>query len=138
MDESGEAIFSPDAPQSFTELFERDCPYYLAMGMTYEQYWYGDVWMIKAYREADKLCQERQNQEAWLQGMYFYEGVSVAIYNAMRGKGQPPKQYASQPYEFGSSKKKPELDDGMTKEDREILIAKIALDNERRRRKGTM
>jgi len=137
-DGSGEEKTSPDDPQSFTELFERDCPYYLAMGMTYEQYWYGDVWMVKAIREADKLRQERQNQEAWLQGMYFYEGVSVAMYNAMRGKGQPPKQYATQPYEFGPSKEKSELDDGMTKEEREVLIAEIALDNERRRHNGTM
>ena len=32
--------------------FEKLCPYYISIGMTYEQFWFGDVSMTKAYQEA--------------------------------------------------------------------------------------
>jgi hypothetical protein len=91
--------------------------------MTYEEYWYGDVWLIKLYREADKLKLKRKNEEAWLQGMYFYEGVCVALGNAFRQKSDPALSYPSQPYPV-FKEEQPQKD-----EEAEVLKAKLYMQN---------
>lgn len=45
--------------------------------MTYEQYWYGEPWLVKAYHEADELRKENVNYEKWLQGLYIYNGIGA-------------------------------------------------------------
>ena len=65
--------------------------------MTYEQYWYGDVWMVEAFREADKLNRQRRSEELWLAGLYNYNAVAVAVGNAFRGKGTRPQKYMEEP-----------------------------------------
>lgn len=64
--------------QSYSDTFKALCPYYMSIGMTYDEFWNGDVDMVKAYREADELRHRRRNQELWLQGMYFYEALCDA------------------------------------------------------------
>ena len=49
--------------------------------MTYDQYWFGDPWMARAYREAFMLRQKKRNEEMWLQGAYIMNAVSAAIHN---------------------------------------------------------
>lgn len=53
---------------AYTEEFERSFPYYLAIGMTYEQYWEQDSTLVRAYRKAAKIQRDLRNQDAWLQG----------------------------------------------------------------------
>ena len=43
--------------------------------MTWDQYWYGDVWMAGAFQEAEKMRIEKQNQFLWMQGLYIYEAL---------------------------------------------------------------
>lgn len=79
--------------------FERECPYYLSLGMTWEQYWNGDPSMVRAYRTAERLRIERFNREAHLQGMYIYDAlcrVSPA-FNAL-AKDHTPMDYPERPY----------------------------------------
>lgn len=75
--------------------------------MSHEQYWCGDVWAVIGYREADKLRQQRVNNEAWLQGMYVYDAIGriAPVLHAFAKKGTKPKDYLSQPYDFGEKKK---------------------------------
>ena len=47
----------------------------MSIGMSRDEFWNGDVDMVKEYREADELRYKRRNQELWLQGMYFYEAL---------------------------------------------------------------
>lgn len=35
---------------------------------------------------------------SWLQGKYVFDAVSLAIGNALRGKGKTPQQYNEKPY----------------------------------------
>ena len=66
----------------------RSFPFYLSIGMTYEQFWENDPSLAKYYREADKLRNERKNTDAWIQGMYIYDAVSTVVYNVWcRDKG---------------------------------------------------
>ena len=79
----------------------------MAMGMTYEQYWYGEVRMTKAFIEADKLRQKRQNEEAWLQGMYFYDALARVspILRAFAKNGTRAQPYPERPYGVEAKKK---------------------------------
>ena len=62
----------PDIVKVFEELF----PQYLAMGMSYDQYWNQDSSLVKSYRKAFTMTQKWKYQEidnaAWLNGRYVY------------------------------------------------------------------
>ena len=51
--------------------------------MSYEQFWYGEPRMARAYEEAYMLKQRKRNEEMWIQGSYVCNAVSVAINNAL-------------------------------------------------------
>lgn len=85
--------------KSYTEIFEEHFPYYLAVGMTYDQYWNDDVELVKYYRKADEFRKERANQEAWLQGAYFYEALCrVSPILRAFSKADEPSPYPDRPY----------------------------------------
>lgn len=70
----------------------------MSIGMTYDQFWYGDVRAFKSYVDADMERQKRRNEEFWLQGLYVYDAISSAIQNAFSKPGSHPKRYAEKPY----------------------------------------
>lgn len=75
--------------------------------MTWDQYWYGDVWMVEAFREADRLRQERMNEQLWLQGLYVFDAMSCAVQNGNRTKKTDPiAKYPPEPYDFFLKKEK--------------------------------
>ena len=59
----------------------------MAIGMTYEEFWYGDPWKIKIFKKAHELKNEIANQQMWLQGLYIYDAVG-AVVNSVLGKKQ--------------------------------------------------
>lgn len=69
----------------------------MAIGMTYEQYWYGDVHMARAFYKADMIRQKRMNEEAWLHGAYICRALEATVCNAFRKTGSPPAQYPKEP-----------------------------------------
>jgi hypothetical protein len=85
---------------TYTEKFYEYFPYYLAIGMTPEQYWDGDCTLPKYYRKAEELRNEKRNQELWLQGMYIYEALCDVspILHAFAKKGTKPAPYSAKPY----------------------------------------
>ena len=98
-----ELLNSPTQIKTNTEVFEECFPFYLAIGMSYAEYWEGDPELVQYYRKAYHIKQEEINNNAWLQGMYIYDAVSTALHNALRGMGKskpPARDYAKQPYEF--------------------------------------
>lgn len=75
-------------------------PFYLAIGMSPEEYWEGDPYLAKAYYKAHKLHIEQRNQELWLQGLYIHNAVSVVVGNALRRKGSPAQKYIDKPLDL--------------------------------------
>lgn len=76
------------------------------MGMTYEQYWDGDVSAHKAYRESEKIRLTKQNQMLWLQGLYVYEAIAdlaPALKAFSKGKA---KSYSKEPYDLFEGERK--------------------------------
>lgn len=88
------------SPFPYTDVFQKKFPYYLSIGMTYEQYWEQDCELVKDYREAEELRLERLNYQAWLQGMYFYDALNRVspILHAYAKKGTKAKPYVEKPY----------------------------------------
>ena len=74
-------------------------PDYLAMGMTEEQYYDKDCALVKAYRKADKLKQERKNRELWLEGAYIYHALIRAspLFHDFAKPGTTARPYLSEP-----------------------------------------
>jgi hypothetical protein len=100
---SGEK-FASTSPFPLTEIFNKQFPYYLSIGMTYEQYWEDDCLLVKFYREAEKLRTDRMNQQAWLQGMYVYDAMSrlSPLFRAFAKKGTKAQPYVEEPYPINS------------------------------------
>ena len=83
------------------EVFEQLCPYYMSIGMSYDEFWNQDVSRVKAYRKAYELREKRRNQELWLQGMYVYEALCDAspLFRFTMKKGSiQPEPYVKEPY----------------------------------------
>ena len=92
---------APVNPISFAEIFMQICPAYIAMGMTWDQFWYSNTKVHRAYRLAWKQKKQYRNWEMWWQGYYFYEAlVKVApVMRAAFGKGKVEAgKYSEEPY----------------------------------------
>ena len=96
----GELLNSSSSKVSYTEQFYEHFPFYLAIGMTYDQYWNDDCQLVKFYRKAHKLKNEQKNQELWLQGMYIYEALCNVspVLHAFAKRGTRPLPYPEKPY----------------------------------------
>lgn len=82
----------------------------MSLGMTYEQYWDGDVWMVRDFFKSHKLKLEEQNRQAWLQGMYVYSAIgSMAPILRAFSKARKPEEYMSGPIDiYGFRKERKE------------------------------
>ena len=90
----------------------------ITYGMSVKEFWEDNPDLFWAYRFSYytrlKTEQEIFNNNAWLQGAYFHEAISVALCNAF---SKQKVEYSKQPYGFDSDKEK--------KKESEILIAKL-------------
>ena len=77
---------------SYTEQFYQQLPFYLSIGMTWDQYWNEDSTLVKYYREAYKLRLKERNADLWLQGLYFYHALCDAS-PLFRFSNKPQKAY---------------------------------------------
>lgn len=85
---------------SLTETFKEMCPIYMSYGMTYNDFWYGDVYKTIYYRKAHKLKIKEQDENNWLMGMYVYDAIGklAPILHPFSKKGAKPLPYAEQPF----------------------------------------
>lgn len=96
-----------------TEQFNKYCPFYISLGMTYEQFWEGDPTMTKdyleAYRQKEKREAEKMKWAMWEQGLYVYEAIcDVAPVLQAFSKSKKPLPYPERPW--GLDKLKEEQD----------------------------
>ena len=123
--------------QSYDEVFTQLCPYYMSIGMSYDDFWNGDVSMVKAYRKAYELREKRRNQELWLQGMYFYEALCDAspLFRFTMKKGSiKPEPYVREPYPITAAEVR-EREEREARKKEERLKAEFAAFIERMRNK---
>lgn len=72
--------------------------------MTYEQYWYGDPLMVRAFYKAEKIRQERMNDEAWLNGVYVLKALEATVGNLMKQKNDEKNKYPEKPISINGEK----------------------------------
>ena len=65
--------------------------------MTYQQYWYEDPYIARAYAQAYLLKRRTENENMWIQGAYIANAVTVSIVNTF---GKKKVDYLKQPLEI--------------------------------------
>lgn len=98
------------ASLSFSDVFHKAFPYYLAIGMSYELFWFGEPRLVKEYREAHELRNIQKNQEFWVQGVYVFRAFKSVMeafsYGMSGGKGSKPSEYPNEPIPFTEAEQK--------------------------------
>lgn len=72
----------------------------MAMGMSYEQYWEQSPFLAVVYRKAYRLKRKIENEQAWLQGIYFYDAIAVCFANAFSKRGTKKQNYFEKPLDI--------------------------------------
>ena len=88
---------------SLSEHFEKLCPIFMNIGMSYKEFWEDDPTMAKQYLEAFKMKQKNEIKnkewEIWKQGMYVYEAlIDVSPILHAFSKAKKPLPYPQKPY----------------------------------------
>ena len=131
-------IEEPNELFSYTKIFEQECPFYMSIGMSYDEFWYGDCWVASYYREAWKLKKQQLNEQFWLQGVYIYEAlIDVApILHAFTKKGTKPLPFPEKPYDLykdsEQSKKKKKQEEENEKIRAELFLKQWVKDTAKR------
>lgn len=90
---------SPRNPRKYSEIFDEQFPFYLSIGMSSAEYWEGDPSLPRYFRKAFKMRQERENEKAWLHGLYVYDATISALTHLGKDK-KDHKSYTMKPYSF--------------------------------------
>lgn len=68
-------------------------PHAIAMGISYEEFWRLNPRSFTVIANGYKLKRKEEDTMMWLQGGYIFDGVSLALANAFKKKGQKAKEY---------------------------------------------
>lgn len=100
MELEGSSSNSTDSVK-FTDILNEMCPYYMALGMSYDDYWNGDPYMARYYREAHKQRIRNKNSILHLQAQYIYEvmGCMASLYDPF-AKRRKPEKFRDHPYDL--------------------------------------
>lgn len=85
--------------KTLESIYEKQFPFFLSIGMTYEQYWNDDPTLVIPYLEAFDLKRKRKNQEMWLQGLYVYKAIGsfAEIFVGLPAKNAKVQDYMKEP-----------------------------------------
>ena len=126
---------------SYEQMFYKHLPYYLAIGMSNDEFWNGDCYLAKVYRQVDELNKRRKNEELWLQGLYFYEvllDVAPRYDQLAKSQHRKPIDYPKEPYAITEKqiKEKKERDEKNKYEKMKARMKVIADSLNQKLRKG--
>lgn len=88
----------------------------MSFGMSYDQFWNGDVEMAAAYRKAHEIELDEQNDLMWLNGMYVYNAIAAlapALKAFAKGRARP---YMEHPFGYEEKQRKIEMEDRRKRE----------------------
>lgn len=71
------------------------------MGIDYNLFWKLNPRKLEPFLKAREIQFKRKNEELWLQGVYFYNAISVCMANAFRKKGSKSYNYLEEPIKVG-------------------------------------
>jgi len=95
----GDDLTEPSEPPTLAEIFTQAFPYYLSMGMTYDEFWLGAPSLVRAYRKAYDMKRHERNYEMWMQGRYIFDALRCApLLVGFPEEGVKPGNYPDMPY----------------------------------------
>lgn len=112
----------------------------MSIGMSYDEFWDGDVSRVVAYRKANELLEKRKNREMWMQGLYVYEALCDAspLFRFTMKKGSvKPEPYVREPYPITEAEQR-EREEREAKLREERMKAEFALFAERMVKRNKM
>ena len=112
MGESGSVDAQAITPLEYLDkLFE----FGLFLGMSYDDYWNKEPELFLRYYNAEKLKQQKKNNEMWLQGAYIYnaDGSLYTIFNPF-SKEKKARSYMSSPIPLTEEEKQKQFEDKVT------------------------
>lgn len=124
---------SDHEPISLAEIFDTLFSQYLAIGMTYDEYWNKNPSLVKAYRKAWQMKRDQKNYEMWMQGMYIYNAL-LCVAPVMRASFSKdkvePGKYPDKPYPM-TQKELREREAEHERENYERFLAQMKAANKR-------
>lgn len=120
------------SPTPYGDIFDKLCPTYMSMGMTYAEYWDGEVGMKTFYRNAYKERVENEYRIAdrnnWYMGQYMM-AVLQAVPLLVAGLNVKPSthlpEYPDKPFFDTFDEKKKEEDRRKAEEDQMKLAMAV-------------
>lgn len=100
-DEDGIESPSSTPVKTLSGFLDECCVYYMSIGVSYEEYWFGDYTRLAFYHKAYEARVQMRNTELWLQGRYIYDALICVspILHAFAKKGTKPMPYHEKPFE---------------------------------------
>lgn len=90
-----------ELPKTIEDVFTEDCVLAMNLGMTYEQFWYGEPDMFvayaKLYARQNKTSFAEQDTLAWMIGSYVDAAFGHVMSEAFGAKGKPKAKFPDQP-----------------------------------------
>lgn len=122
----------PSKPITLNEFFRAMFPKYMALGMTYDEFWEGPAWLVRSYREAAELKRAQKNWELWMQAAYIYDTL-LRVSPVFRpfGKGEvKPADFMEAPYPL-TEKEAREREEARERKNFFEYLARMEADSER-------
>lgn len=107
-------------------MFERDAPYAMALGMSLDEYWYGDPFLLVTYRKYNALQKRKADEIAWLNGYYNYIGLKCALSAVFAKTESDVEPYPEMPLQ--AQKAMQDSIDEEERERRELLEARLYME----------
>lgn len=126
----------PSANLTLTDVFVKLCPQYMAMGMSYDEFWNGPTILVKYYREAFEIKKRNEEWGRWRAGAYFYDAllrVSPILRAFGKGKVEPGK-YPEEPWPL-TQKEADERQAAIEKKQYESYIANMRANSDREKQR---
>lgn len=116
------------SPHPYGDMLDECLPYYMSMGMSWDEYWDGEFGTKRAWRKAYNIRIEREQKLAdhnnWLMGQYLVAALQavpllVAGFNVKRSTRLP--EYPKKPFSEQYEEQKKEEDRKQKEEDQSKL-----------------
>lgn len=132
----GDPVGEPPTVSTYAEMFTKLCPEYMALGMSYDDYWHKPTYVHKAYRKAHEIRMRNEEWARWRQGAYIYDALlRVAPVLRAFGKGNvEPGKYPDEPWPLTEEEAK-EQEQRRDFENTKRFIAQLEAESEAAKRK---
>ena len=119
--------------KTYSETFQELEGFYIAIGMTFEQYWDGDATLPRAYRKAHEIKKKQLNEFAWIAGLYTYHAVGdlAPVFNMNSKPGTTAKPYLTKPFDFTNPPQTEEEQEEADRKEYDVMQARMTAFMER-------